>query len=275
MNIRSVSISFLHYQSAGHPVTGRGGPEPGGSDSGFLLIWKTTKAATMPLKAILFGSIGTLVETSQMQLDAFNEAFRQADLDWHWSKEEYTDLLKKPGGQRRIADYAASKGTPVDDVAIHRIKTELYDARMEKEGLQPRAGVHEVVNWAATEGISLGFVTSTERENVDAILNATSGISAMDFAFTGDRTLAKAEKPAPDIYNVALERLKIKPLEAIAIEDTLACFKAPMAAGIPTIAFPNAFAEREGYDGAIAVVDKLTVAFFSDRVQAMISNRTA
>ncbi len=171
-----------------------------------------------------------------------------------------------PGGQRRIADYASSKGTVVDDAAIHSVKTELYNRRMEKEGLQLRPGVRETIDWAGREGVALGFVTSTERDNVDAILAAAGGISAIDFAFIGDRSMAAAEKPAPDIYNKALETLGIDASQAIAVEDTAACFNAPIAAGIPTIAFPNAFADRQGYDGAVAVVDRLDTELFASRL---------
>ena len=45
------------------------------------------------MKAILFGSIGTLIETSDLQREAFNEAFKEAGLDWYWDHEDYTKLL--------------------------------------------------------------------------------------------------------------------------------------------------------------------------------------
>ena len=47
------------------------------------------------MKAILFGSIGTLIETSDLQREAFNQAFKEAGLDWYWDQEDYTKLLKK------------------------------------------------------------------------------------------------------------------------------------------------------------------------------------
>ena len=34
-------------------------------------------------KAILFGSIGTIVETSELQRKSFNQAFFEAGLDWN------------------------------------------------------------------------------------------------------------------------------------------------------------------------------------------------
>ena len=47
----------------------------------------------MNFKAILFGSIGTLIETSEFQRRAFNQAFSEGGLDWNWKPEEYRDLL--------------------------------------------------------------------------------------------------------------------------------------------------------------------------------------
>jgi hypothetical protein len=38
-------------------------------------------------KAIIFGSIGRIVETSEMQRQAFNRAFAEAELDWEWTRD--------------------------------------------------------------------------------------------------------------------------------------------------------------------------------------------
>ena len=48
----------------------------------------------MNYKAILFGSIGTLIETSELQRNAFNQAFSENGLDWNWSPTQYQDLLR-------------------------------------------------------------------------------------------------------------------------------------------------------------------------------------
>ena len=60
----------------------------------------------MDYKAILFGSIGTLIETSDLQRESFNEAFKEAGLDWYWDQEDYRLLLKQSGGTKRIEDFA-------------------------------------------------------------------------------------------------------------------------------------------------------------------------
>ena len=43
----------------------------------------------MKYKAVLFGSIGTIIETSEIQRQSFNDAFKEVGLDWYWNKIEY------------------------------------------------------------------------------------------------------------------------------------------------------------------------------------------
>ena len=80
----------------------------------------------MTLKAVFFGSIGTLVETSDLQRRAFNQAFAEAGLDWNWSADVYKDLLTKSGGSSRIQDFATQCGIDVDASQLHLRKTEFF-----------------------------------------------------------------------------------------------------------------------------------------------------
>ena len=43
----------------------------------------------MTYKSLLLGSIGTIIETSDLQRESFNEAFKEAGLDWYWDQEDY------------------------------------------------------------------------------------------------------------------------------------------------------------------------------------------
>ena len=84
----------------------------------------------MNYKAILFGSIGTLIETSELQRSAFNQAFSKNGLDWNWSPAQYQDLLKKSGGRQRIEDFAADQGIEVNASNLHEEKTKIFDVVM-------------------------------------------------------------------------------------------------------------------------------------------------
>ena len=79
----------------------------------------------MNIRAIIFGSIGTLVETSDLQRQSFNQAFKEANLNWHWDSKLYQKLLSQSGGRNRIKNYANNQGISVDAKYLHQRKTEI------------------------------------------------------------------------------------------------------------------------------------------------------
>jgi hypothetical protein len=85
------------------------------------------------MSAIFFGSIGTIADTSELQRQAFNQAFALHNLDWNWSREEYRALLEQSGGAQRIEDYARSRGQLVDAKAVHRSKSEIFQAPLRRD----------------------------------------------------------------------------------------------------------------------------------------------
>ena len=46
------------------------------------------------LKALIFDVDGTLADTEAAHRAAFNEAFAQEGMDWHWDLPLYTQLLQ-------------------------------------------------------------------------------------------------------------------------------------------------------------------------------------
>ena len=104
------------------------------------------------MSAILFGSISTVADTSELQRESFNQAFEQHDLDWNWNRDEYLKMLKKSGGQQRIADYASSRGVEVDAAAVHQTKSDLFQKSLTESGVSARPGVVETVRSAKTRG---------------------------------------------------------------------------------------------------------------------------
>ena len=218
----------------------------------------------MKPKTIFFGSIGTLAETSDLQRRAFNQAFVEAKLDWHWDVELYKGLLKKSGGKGRIQDFATQKGIPVDTPHLHKRKTEIFNDFLAKKNLPLRPGVSEVISYAKKAKISLAFVTTTSKANIGAIFFALGDqIHRSNFDFIGDETMVANPKPNPDIYKKALTELGIKPTECIAIEDTETSMEAALTANIDCVAFPGLISKGNSFDGAKTVTEKLSPSYFA------------
>ena len=217
------------------------------------------KADTMTTRAILFGSIGTLVETSELQRLAFNQAFSEAGLDWNWSADAYQRLLAKSGGRGRIQDFAKQHGIKVDAQQLHQRKTEIFDAMMTKKGLLLRPGVADIIHYALDNNVLLAFVTSTSEANVDAVFSALGDqVKRNDFSFVGNDLMVSKAKPSPDIYHKALSDLHLNSQDCIAIEDTSASMSAALAAGVRCVGFPGAFAGDNDFTGALLVTDTLS-----------------
>ena len=51
---------------------------------------------------IIFGGIGTLVETSEYQYQAYNTALMLNDIDYYWERKDYVASLSFSGGPLRL-----------------------------------------------------------------------------------------------------------------------------------------------------------------------------
>jgi len=72
---------------------------------------------------------------------------------------------------------------------------------------------------------------------------------------TGDVVAQK--KPAPDIYNLALERLRVAPQRAVAFEDSAIGVQSAKAAGLFTVATPSLWTIGQDFRRADLVLTSL------------------
>lgn len=213
---------------------------------------------TMPA-AVLFGSIGTLAETSEMQREAFNRAFALAGLGWRWNRSLYQALLKTTGGINRIEAFALSRGQRVDARAIHVAKTQIYHQLLKEQRLGLRDGVAETLAWARENGIQLGLVSTTSLGNIEGLLDVLAPHCRRElFDYLGHGGLVERPKPDPEAYRHALAWLDLSPSEVIAIEDTAASLSASVGAGIATVAFPGENVYGDDFSQAASVTPALS-----------------
>ena len=210
------------------------------------------------MATILFGSISTLADTSELQRQAFNDAFQAYGLDWEWSRDDYAGMLGSNGGAQRIEEYAASRGLDVDAAAVHAKKSQIFQELLGSSSVSPRPGVVDVVEEAKRGGHGLGFVTTTSQGNIDALLAALQPhISAEMFDLIVNRDSVSSPKPDPEVYQYALQTLGADASDAVAIEDNVGGVTAARAAGIPCVAFPNENTSGGDFSAADETVDSL------------------
>ena len=218
----------------------------------------------MTYKSVFFGSIGTIIETSELQRESFNEAFKEAGLDWYWDQEDYKSLLKQSGGTKRIEDFAEKNNTTVQAQKIRERKTEIFNQKLSTAKLMPREGIIDVIEFAKNNQLKLGFVTSTTEDNINSIFLALKNyFTEDDFDFVGNNTMVQNHKPQSDIYIEAIKRLNVEPKECIAIEDSRASALSAHNAKVSCIAFPGSFHEEDNFDFCSKIMLKLDTSIFN------------
>ncbi|MFP4607843.1 MAG: HAD family hydrolase [Thiohalospira sp.] len=219
------------------------------------------------LKALLFDVDGTLADTERDgHRVAFNRAFADAGLDWHWDEPLYGELLAITGGKERIRHYLAQHRPDEDLPAdldgliaeLHAAKTRHYTELLATGAIPLRPGVERLLREARDAGLRLGIATTTTPANVTALLESTLGPDSLDwFEVIAAGDIVPAKKPAPDIYHYALEKMDLAPAEALAFEDSANGVRSAAGAALPTVVTVNDYTRDHDFSGAVTVLDSL------------------
>jgi HAD superfamily hydrolase (TIGR01509 family) len=218
----------------------------------------------MALRAIIFDVDGTLANTERDgHRPAFNAAFAEVGLPWHWDESFYGTLLVTGGGMERLRFYAehfdpVTRARPDLDELLHRvhdIKTLNYQRLLAAGAIPLRADIGQLICDARTEGVRLAIASSSKQENVVGLLRANLGPNADSwFDAIASGSVAAAKKPSPDIYLWALKQLNLPARDCLAVEDSAHGLAASLAAGIPTVITVSDYTMNENFDGARMVL---------------------
>ncbi|HEY3325597.1 MAG TPA: HAD family hydrolase [Novimethylophilus sp.] len=221
----------------------------------------------MAIEALLFDVDGTLSDTEREgHRPAFNQAFEQFGLDWHWDAELYGKLLAVTGGKERIRYYVEHfrpsyvRPANFDGLVnkLHTAKTRHYTTLLAQGLIPMRPGVKRLLQEARAAGLRLAVVTTTTPENVTSLLRHSLAEDAetwFEVIAAGD--IVPAKKPAPDIYHWAMREMNLTPQQCLAFEDSRNGLISSLEAGIRTLVTVNGYTAQDNFDGALAVLSDL------------------
>jgi HAD superfamily hydrolase (TIGR01509 family) len=182
--------------------------------------------------AILFDFDGVLADTENVHVAAWERTFDEMGLD---VAPEVCAQAMEEDDRVFLATLFAHRGLVGGDVDGWVRRKQALTARMLADAPRLYPGVADAVrSLAARDGLRLGVVTTTWRENVAVVLGAAGLAEA--FAVVVAKEDVAAVKPDPEAYRLALARLRLGPEAAVALEDSPTGLAAARAAGIRAIA---------------------------------------
>lgn len=205
----------------------------------------------MQIKAILFDIDGTLVDSNDMHVLAWEEAF--GGIGEHFDRQLLHDQI--------------GKGT---DMLVPTLLPDLDEAAMEELGnvhgsvfkakflgeAQPFPRAHDLLAHARDRGQQVVLASSASQPELDHYLDLLDAHDLVTATTCGDDV--KHTKPAPDIFASALGKLPgIGAAEVMVVGDTPYDIAAAAKCGIATVALRSGKFDDEALRnaGAVAIYD--------------------
>ncbi|MBB6634746.1 HAD family hydrolase [Cohnella thailandensis] len=185
------------------------------------------------IRAIVFDFDGTIMDTESVAYDAFRGIFNEYGLELSLAK--WAKGIGTWGAYDPYKDLEEQTGLLLNREELNR-QYEMSFAEKVKN-VEVRPGVVAVLEEASRRGFGLALATSSYRKNVIPHLEEKGLLHYFQAIHTADEV--EKVKPDPALYKLAIASLKVRPEEAVAIEDSVNGLRAAKAAGLFGLAVPN------------------------------------
>ncbi len=179
-------------------------------------------------KALLFDLDGTLAETDSLHLPTWVDVLRPygIEVDEEFYRERISGRSTSKIVEDLLPDLSSGEGQKLAEVKEASFRERAHE-------LEPLPGLLDFMEEGKSRCLSLALVTNAPEENVEAILLALELGEFFDEVVLSDEVGPVKPDPAP--YRAALDKLGVRPKEALAFEDSTSGIASSGAAGIPTV----------------------------------------
>jgi HAD superfamily hydrolase (TIGR01509 family) len=206
---------------------------------------------TIALEAVLFDVDGTLVDSNYLHVAAWSEALTQAGHDVPMAAIHRS--MGMGSGELLDALLPADRDDSGDDAirAAHSALYATYRCRV-----KPFAKAAELLRACRSQGLRVVLASSAEPPEMAILTDALDADDAIDEIVAGSD--AGTAKPAPDLVQVALDRIGAGPGSAVFVGDTIWDVRACQRAGVRCIGV------RSGGIAATDLLEAGAVAVYAD-----------
>lgn len=179
------------------------------------------------IKAILFDMDGVLIEAKDWHYEALNKALRLFGMEI--SRMEHLTTFDGLPTKDKLKMLSLEKGLPL---GLHDFINELkqqYTMDLVHSLCKPRFHHEYALSKLKEEGYRMAVCSNSIRNTIEIMMQKASLEMYLDFYISNEDV--KKGKPNPEMYNKAIERMRLHPKECVIVEDNENGIKAAKASG--------------------------------------------
>ena len=201
------------------------------------------------VEAVIFDLDGTVVDSNELHVEAWREAFREYGKDFP-TKELHRQIGK--GGDKYLPEFLTERELREFGKELEQFRADLFK-RKYLERVRPFPRVRDLFQRIRDDGKRIALASSGNDTEVEHYVKLAELVEVIESRTS--KSDVEHSKPSPDVFTAALNLLGVMPQDAIAVGDTPYDVEAAKKIGLPTIALLcGGFSEDElRASGAIAI----------------------
>ncbi len=203
------------------------------------------------IKAVIFDMDGVMIDSEPLWEKTERILLARRNIDY---SPEYRDLIvglnQRDSG--KLLKETFSLDETVDEIISERV--EILTAIYEEE-LEVVPGLTPLLDELKLREYLLAVASSSPLRVINFVLDMFSLHGYFDAVVSGECT--EKGKPHPDIYLHTAERLRVRPSECVAIEDSINGVRSATGAGMYCIAIPDKRLSPEAFERAHLILENM------------------
>lgn len=179
------------------------------------------------VKAIIYDLDGVLVDATEWHYEALNRALHV--FGFIINRQEHVSFYNGLPTRKKLEVLSKEKGFPLALKEFVNSLKQVYTRQEILRNCSPHFEKQFMIAKFRKDGVRQIVCSNAVRDSVDLMLRQSGLMEYLEF-FIGNDEVQKP-KPDPQMYNIAMEKLGLKPEEVVIIEDSPHGIEAARASG--------------------------------------------